>query len=56
MEVVIAIILFIVGCAGLMLWDYYKPARFRTTYRNVAERRRWTGDFGYRGDGDGGGD
>jgi hypothetical protein len=60
-EIVAAILLFIAVCGALMLWDFYKPARFRTTYSNVDKRTRsgdggGTGWFDSDGDGDGGGD
>ena len=45
MEIVLAIILFIVVCGVLMFWDYYKPARFRTTYANV-HKHKGTRDAG----------
>lgn len=64
MEIVIAIVLFIAFCAALMLWDYYRPARFRTTYATM-DKRKTSGDTGGGGwfdsdgcgdGGDGGGD
>ena len=56
MEVALAILAFIAICAGLMVWDYYKPARFRTTYSNVDKDKRNsdTGGSGGWFEGDGG--
>lgn len=59
METFLLIIAFIVACVLGIAWDYYKPARFRTTYRNVD--KKGSGDSGSSSfdsdfDGDGGGD
>jgi len=69
METALVIIGFIVLCIIGIAWDYYKPARFRTGYRNVKIRGEsggsrnsgssgWSGDSwgGDCGGGDGGGD
>jgi len=55
-EIVLGIIVFIAVCAALMFWDYYKPARFRTSYRNVAKKGSDRGGLFLSGDSDGGGD
>ncbi|MBB3993152.1 hypothetical protein GGR95_000780 [Sulfitobacter undariae] len=70
METALIIIGFIVLCIIGIAWDYYKPARFRSSYRNVKTRGEigggtggsggsdWSGDNwgGDCGGGDGGGD
>ncbi|MEH6831991.1 hypothetical protein [Sulfitobacter sp.] len=52
---VLLVIGFIVVCAAGMVWDYYKPARFRTGYHNVSTGRNSGGVADTSTDGDGGG-
>jgi hypothetical protein len=63
MEVALAIVAFIALCAALMLWDHYKPSRFRTTYSTVDKCKTsgdasagsgWFDSDGSEGGGDGG--
>ena len=54
METALIILGFVVFCGAGIAWDYYKPTRFRTTYRSVTNRG--TGSGGYSLDSDCGGD
>lgn len=58
METALLIVGFIVACCIGIAWDYYKPARFRTSYRNVDKKHGDSGSSGFfDGDcGDDGGD
>ncbi|MEH6645805.1 hypothetical protein [Sulfitobacter sp.] len=60
MATVFLILGFVIACGLGITWDYYKPARFRTSYRNVDERRSdgggYISDNDCGGDGGGGGD
>ncbi|MEQ6201791.1 hypothetical protein ABMC88_01935 [Sulfitobacter sp. HNIBRBA2951] len=53
---ILAIIAFIIACIAGMLWDYYKPARFRSGYHTITKPKGGSaGASSTDGSADGGG-